>query len=81
MPIEAMISKTDATVIATAYQNTLRDRVLQFLRARALAGFVGGVFTYTTADSTPVALQVRTDLIAAGWSVAVDQPSMTVTIS
>lgn len=76
-----MFLKSEATVVATQYVNTLRDRVNLFLRRRAQLGAVGGVFQYTPEDTGPKAQEVRTELLADGWTVVVDTVARTVTIS
>jgi hypothetical protein len=76
-----LISKTEANARATAYRNTLGDRVYAFLIARADAGLVGGAFPYTDQDGIANATNVRDALIAAGWTVSVDTGNKIVTIS
>lgn len=77
----AQISRAEATATALAYVKTLSTRVEAYLRSRAQAGFVGGVFAYTAQDTGPQAQAAKTELEALGWTVVVDVVGQTVTIS
>lgn len=75
-----MITKSQATQIASLYTLSLTQRVTQYLQGQAAAGIVGGTFVVDNA-SAGQALQTRADLITAGWAVAYDGPTQTATIS
>jgi hypothetical protein len=75
------MTKSEAQDVANSFVQTLRDRVDIFLRNQARAGIVGGQFVYTANDSGPRAIAVKTELEAGGWTVVVDAPNKTVTIS
>ena len=76
-----MLAKSEATIMATQFTDTLADRVELWLRNQARLGRVGGVFAYTPEDTGPKAQAVRTALEANGWTVVVDTVAKTVTIS
>lgn len=76
-----MMSRNEATAIANVFKNTLRDRAQDFLRGRAQAGFVGGVFGISASDTGPIAAAVKAELEGLGWTVVVDLPNFTATIT
>lgn len=76
-----MLARSEAQALANVYQKTVAFRIEQALRACAQVGIVGMVFTWTTNDDTAVLNQVKTDLQSAGWTVVLDLPNKTATIS
>jgi hypothetical protein len=75
-----MITKNQATVLATNFQVSLAERVAAYLLAQAQAGVVGGTFVVDTA-SLAQANAARTTLQNAGWTVVYDAPTQTATIT
>lgn len=76
-----MLSKSEATALVTSYQTGLRDRIDALLRAMAQQGIIGCTFTYTANDAPAKATPIKTELEGLGWTVVVDAPNKTVTIS
>lgn len=76
-----MITRTQAAAIANAFVAAERDRAIQWLTNRAQGGDIGG--TYTVPGQVPMGnlAPVKTELEGAGWTVVVDAPNRTVTIS
>lgn len=75
-----MISKAEATNLFNAFNLGFSARVEAQIRAAAQSGNTSVVVNYGTVTDA-VANAVRTELIAAGWTVAVDTTAKTVTIS
>lgn len=75
-----MLTKAQATAIATSFTTTLTQRVAQYLQNQAQAGIVGGTFFVDNA-STSQAVQARADLQTAGWVVSYDAPTQIATIT
>lgn len=75
------ITKAEAAQIAQTYVTSVGSRVFKFLRDRAAAGLVGGIYSYSPQDSVPELQAVRSRLLADGWTVVVDTGNQTATIS
>lgn len=76
-----MITKTQAQATVVAFQNSILHRLNAFLTAQAKSGIVGGQFHYGTQEDNTKLQEARTILQAAGWTVVVDAPNRTATIS
>lgn len=75
-----MITKAQATVVATNFQQSLTKRVADWLTSQAQQGIVGGQFVVDAA-SLSQATQAGTDLTNAGWTVSYNSQTMIATIS
>lgn len=76
-----MISKAEANALIIQYQTGLRDRIDSLLRSMASTGQLGATFTYTALDAPAKATPIKAELEALGWTVVIDAPNKTVTIS
>ena len=76
-----MITKDQAQGFSDAFSTAEFDRISAWLKARALAGYVGGDYNYSAMTRPADAIAARNLLVAAGWTVTVDTVNCIATIS
>lgn len=77
----AILLKTDAQVLATAFIQNEAQRLNQYLLNLAQSGIVGGVYTYPSIIPNAQANAAGAALTAAGWTVVVDTAAKTITVT
>lgn len=77
----ALITKAEATALATTFKQSEAQRLNQYLTNLAQSGIVGGTYTYSSIIPDPQANAAGAALTAAGWTAAVDTVAKTITVS